>query len=137
MQLQLLGLAAVLLIVWLYVRRRTAAREAQEAAKAVRARNPADTRYHAVSIKFGSNACAAAKKMAGERFLAGQAPQIPLPGCTSVNCECRFVHHDDRRVGRDRRSPFGSGSIGGGTGRFDQERRQRPDRRKSADTEPF
>ena len=132
MQLELLGLVAVLLIAWLYLRRRSAARQAQEAA-AARPKKVADSTYHAVSIKFGKDACAAAKNMSGHRFLASEAPRIPLPGCDVAVCECRFTHHQDRRTGKDRRSPFGRGSIGGGTGRFDKERREKSDRRKSAD----
>lgn len=135
MQLQWLGLAAVLLIAWLYLRRRSAAREALEASAASEAhhRKAVDTRWHAVSIKFGKDACAAAKGMTGQRFLASDAPQLPLPGCDAAVCDCRFTHHQDRRSGRDRRSPFGAGSIGGGTGRFDAERRQTSDRRKRPD----
>jgi hypothetical protein len=135
--MKLLGLAVVLLIVWLYLRRRSAARQAQEAL-AARPRKIEDTTYHAVSLKFGKDACAAAKSMTGHRFLASEAPQVPLPGCDAALCECRFTHHKDRRSGKDRRSPFGRGSIGGGTGRFDAERRQSTDRRKSADADdPF
>ena len=136
MQLQLLALAAVLLIIWLYLRRRNEAGKAKEAAAATVAKAE-DTTYHAVSIKFGKNACAAAQAMTGQRFLAGEAPTIPLAGCDAAACECRFTHHKDRRSGKDRRSPFGAGSIGGGTGRFDAERRQKSDRRKSADDDLF
>jgi hypothetical protein len=136
MQLKLLGLAAILLIVWFFLRRRSEARKAQEAVSASKKKS-IHTAYHAVSIKFGKDACAAAKSLTGERFLASEAPQIPLPGCDAPACECRFTHHKDRRSGKDRRSPFGRGSIGGGTGRFDAERRQMSDRRKSADDEPF
>ena len=132
MQLELLGLAALLLVAWLYLRRRAAAREAQKAVTVTR-KKAEDTTYHAVSIKFGRDACAAAKGITGERFLATEAPRIPLPGCDAAVCECRFTHHKDRRSGKDRRSPFGAGSVGGGTGRFDAERRQQADRRKSDD----
>ena len=133
MLLELLGLVVVLLIAWLYLRRRSAARQAQEAAATSRPRKAADTSYHAVSIKLGKDACAAAKNMTGHRYLASEAPRIPLPGCDAAVCECRFAHHEDRRSGKDRRSPFGRGSIGGGTGRFDKERREKSDRRRSAD----
>jgi len=136
MQLQLLGLAAVLLVIWLYLRRRSEARQAQEVAATSKTKAQ-DTTYHAVSIKFGKNACAAAKQLSGQRFLASKAPQIPLPDCDVAACECRFTHFRDRRSGKDRRSPFGTGSIGGGTGRFDAERRQKTDRRKSADEDLF
>lgn len=132
MQLKLLGLAAVILIGWLYLRRRSEARKAPEVT-AAKTKKVEDTSFHAVSIKFGKNACAAAKGMTGQRFLASEAPSLPLRDCDVATCECRFTHHKDRRSGKDRRSPFGAGSVGGGTGRFDAERRQKSDRRKSHD----
>ncbi len=91
-----------------------------------------DSRYHAVSIRFPANACAAAKQMAGVRHMASEAPPLPLPGCTAARCECRYVHHDDRRSGKDRRSPFAAGGLAGSTGKFDMERRDGADRRRDA-----
>jgi hypothetical protein len=89
--------------------------------------------YHTVSIKPGAYACSEASDIAGQRFLATEAPEIPLPGCTSSNCECRFVHHNDRRSGKDRRSPFTSGGIAATTGRFREERRKGSERRDDSD----
>ena len=89
--------------------------------------------YHAVSIKPGAYACNEANEIAGQRFLAKEAPEIPLPGCTSSNCECHFVHHNDRRTGKDRRSPFTSGGIAAATGKFAEERRQGKERRDDSD----
>jgi hypothetical protein len=132
MQLEWLVLAAVLVIAWLFLRRRSAARSTKEPAAANEGKTE-DTKFHAVSIRYGKDACAAAKSVTGQRFLADEAPRLPLPRCDAAVCECRFAHHKDRRSGHDRRSPFGGGSIGGGTGRFDQERRTAPDRRKNAD----
>ena len=60
---------------------------------------------------------------------------LPLNNCDAAKCSCRFVHHEDRRSGKDRRSPFGSGGMGAVTGRFEQERRQGGDRRKHDDPE--
>ncbi len=88
--------------------------------------------YHAVSVKPGAYACSEANDIAGQRFLATEAPEIPLPGCTSSNCECRFVHHNDRRSGKDRRSPFTSGGIAAATGKFREERRQGTERRNDS-----
>jgi hypothetical protein len=82
------------------------------------------TSFHAVSIKPGAYACTQANELAGERFLATEAPEVPLEGCTSTNCECHFVHHTDRRTGKERRSPFTSGGMAAGTGKYEQERRQ-------------
>jgi hypothetical protein len=84
--------------------------------------------FHAVSIKLGPNACGPAQEMTGKRFLSGAAPRIPLPDCNVLECKCRFVHHNDRRAGDDRRSPFGQG-LTGTTGTFQKEQRQRKGRR--------
>jgi LPXTG-motif cell wall-anchored protein len=128
MQLTLLGAALVLLIVWLFLRRR------RDAAQSPAQKAPEDkgrSAYHAVSIKFDEGACEAAKAMGGRRFLANAAPRLPLPECDALECRCRFVHHADRRSGRDRRSPFAAAGYGGGTGSFEKERRGTSGRRKS------
>lgn len=114
-----------------YRRRRTLQQTAVE--RPERRVTKSDSRYHAVSIRFEANACAAAKELAGTRFLATEAPILPLPECDSSGCKCRFVHHPDRRSGKDRRSPFAAGGIPGGTGKFDTERRAGKDRRHDAD----
>jgi hypothetical protein len=63
--------------------------------------------YHAVSIETGSRACAAAQAIEGQRFLSTAAPMLPLKGCGSTTCQCRYVHHNDRRNNqRDRRVNF-------------------------------
>ena len=53
--------------------------------------------YHAVNIEFDLAACPAVQSMANEYFLAGEAPQIPLPECTSAACHCKYIHHKGRR----------------------------------------
>ena len=55
-------------------------------------------KYHAVSIKPGAYACSAANEIAGQRFLATEAPNLPLPGCDAAECDCHFTHHNDRRT---------------------------------------
>jgi hypothetical protein len=81
--------------------------------------------YHAVSILTGPNACEASRRFKGMRFLSQQAPRLPLPTCTSAQCDCRFRHHNDRRAGPRRRSDQGMMS-----GLFDgNERRRRGGRR--------
>ena len=128
-------LVVVLLVViagLLYYRRRQAQQQI-ESAKRERRVASSDSRFHAVSIRFEANACAAAKALAGTRFLASEAPKRPLASGDSVSCQCRFVHHQDRRSGKDRRSPFAAGGIPGGTGKFDAERRAGNDRRHDAD----
>jgi hypothetical protein len=63
-----------------------------------------DNPYRAVSIRFRSNACEAVKRLAGKRFLTPEVPPLPLPRCRCERCECRYLHHADRRRGEDRRS---------------------------------
>ncbi len=90
--------------------------------------------YHAVSVRLGESACLAAKTIEGKRFLAKEAPQLPLAECSSIEtCRCRFIHHEDRRTGRDRRSPFAPGHADSGTIRVEKERRSGTDRRDDAD----
>ena len=91
------------------------------------------SKYHAVSIKPGAYACSAANDLAGDRFLASEAPSLPLPGCDAADCDCHFTHHKDRRTGKDRRSPFTSGGIAAATGTFAGERRKGEERRDDLD----
>ena len=122
----------VLLLIWLFLRRR-GAQASQQPDPAARSRSRKSTEYHAVSIRFDSKACKAAREMEGRRFLSSAAPRLPLPDCDVFECTCRFIHHQDRRSGRDRRSPFGPGGISGSTGKYEQEQRKGEDRRKSDD----
>ena len=94
-------------------------------------RKAGNTKFHAVSIRLGSNACTAAKEMQGERFLASEAPQMPLPDCDVTDCQCRFAHYKDRRTKDDRRNPY-SGTMGITTGKLKQEQRTGKDRRESS-----
>ena len=135
MQATLLWLAVALLIGWLFIRHRNKTAEKQEPASL---KDTGSTAYHAVSIKFDKNACEAAKAMEGKRFLSSAAPRLPLPECNALECRCHFLHYKDRRMRRDRRSPFAAAGFGdGGTGTFEKERRERPDRRKSDDLDEF
>ena len=134
------GIAILLLIgLWAFVRRREAkANEASKTPARVRIRSQAEvaqksTPYHAVSIAFAAGACAAAKALEDERFLSGAAPRLPLPDCVAVECQCRFLHHSDRRRGSDRRAEFPRGFGGVDTGKFEVDRRERSDRRKDVE----
>ncbi|NIL93414.1 MAG: hypothetical protein GTO71_02985 [Woeseiaceae bacterium] len=124
-------LLLLLLFIWLFIRRRQAASMVQEKPSVPVSQK--NTVYHAVSIKFESNACMAAREMEGMRFLSAAAPRLPLPDCNVLECNCRFVHHKDRRSGKDRRSPFAASGFGGGTGSFEQEKRKGRDRRSHDD----
>lgn len=59
--------------------------------------------YHAVSIKAGAGCPRTAQVYGDQRFLSGEAPPLPQPTCNARACQCRYVHHEDRRDGTDRR----------------------------------
>jgi hypothetical protein len=69
------------------------------------ASRPVSEPYHAVSIKPGLKCCQAARQFGNHRFLSAKAPRLPLPGCDSAQCTCRYTHFADRRTGLDRREP--------------------------------
>jgi hypothetical protein len=86
---------------------------------------PDRTQFHAVSIIPGDNACAAAYRFTGQRFLSARAPRLPLPSCDSAVCTCRYRHHKDRRSGPRRHSDMGmmSGMYNGSERRRSRGRR--------------
>ncbi|MGI9232289.1 MAG: hypothetical protein ACR2RD_01545 [Woeseiaceae bacterium] len=129
----LLVLALLLSVAWLILRIRRD--KAERAADRLPGPKKLDTTsaFHAVSLKYSSTACDAAKAMTGRRFLSGAAPRLPLPGCDAMECRCGFAHHSDRRSGKDRRNPFNPATLAGGTGTFKVERRNRRDRRRSTE----
>jgi len=134
MQMTIFVGVVVVLLVWLFLRRRDQAEDSPATAAPKRHDN---TAYHAVSIKFDANACNAAKEMAGRRFLSSAAPRLPLPDCNALECRCRFAHHKDRRAGKDRRSPFSATKYSDGTGSFEKERRENLERRTNADPDEY
>jgi hypothetical protein len=124
---------AVLVLIFVYIRSKRSTTDDRPATSRPR-KSAASSEFHAVSIKFASNACSAAKSLEGKRFLSTAAPRIPLPDCDVLECKCRFIHHRDRRQGGDRRNPYTAG-FGGETGKHPVEQRKQPDRRK--DPDPF
>lgn len=84
------------------------------------------TTHSAVVLQFNSkHACPQVKRLQGQRFLATEAPLIPLPHCNSQQkCECRYLHYADRRVDFRRDSDLGLPSRP-----IEQERRKQKDRR--------
>ena len=61
--------------------------------------------YHCVAIHHQAGACAAVKRVSGQRFLSKEAPPIPLPACDAASCRCRYLHFEDRRRNGERRNP--------------------------------
>ena len=124
----LMGVLVLLVLLWFV--RRSAKKENVRPDEHRKAATVKNTKFHAVSIRFAPNACAAAKAMEGRRFLSSAAPKIPLPDCDAEVCECKFKHHADRRARRDRRNAWGHGLIGSSTGSYPKEQRKGGDRRK-------
>ena len=120
-----------LLAVWLLLRRRRSAESTAD--RPVTGASTPTTAYHAVSIKFSSNACSAARDLDGRRFLSSAAPKLPLAECDALQCKCRFVHHKDRRAGKDRRSPFAPSGYSSATGSHQVEQREGKERRARRD----
>ena len=84
--------------------------------------------FQAVGVVPCAQACSAAAVVRGQRFLARQAPRLPLFGCDhSASCQCRFEKFQDRRH-RQQRLPFNNphGLSFGGV-----EKRRDPGRRKT------
>ncbi len=123
----------ILALVFFFVRRK-GSEPAPRSPAARLAKPSANSEFHAVSIRFLSSACSAAKSLEGKRFLSSAAPRIPLPECDVMECKCRFVHHTDRRERDDRRNPYAAGIVGE-TGKHPQEQGHGPERRK--DPDPF
>jgi hypothetical protein len=64
--------------------------------------------YHSVSVVCDEGACEAARKLGQRRFLANEAPLLPLRPCTVKSCRCRYAHYPDRREDDLRRNPYGT-----------------------------
>lgn len=103
--------------------RQSAPPAARRGATSVRQR----TRWRAVKIAPGLMACDAVQKLGDRVFLASESPHLPLGNCALGDCNCRYVHLDDRRSGGDRRIDLGS--LGSYLPNNRSERRQRADRR--------
>jgi hypothetical protein len=92
------------------------------------AKRGARSSYHCVEVRTGTPACEAAQHLGNARFLSGEAPGLPVPGCSEQHCTCSYVHHDDRRDD-DRRNPYGQWANLPLT--IKRERRSRTERRQS------
>jgi hypothetical protein len=65
-------------------------------------------RFQAISIYRGVVACDMARKFGEHRFLAKDAPPLPLTGCSMrERCQCRYIKHRDRRGESRRLVDFG------------------------------
>ena len=63
--------------------------------------------FQAIAIYRGLEACDMARKFSEHRFLAREAPTLPLQGCTmSQTCLCRYLKFRDRRAEARRLNDF-------------------------------
>jgi len=59
----------------------------------------ASNRWHAVAVRPKGECCEAVQACRVERFLAAEAPRLPLENCSnSDTCSCVYKHHADRRA---------------------------------------
>ena len=94
-----------------------------------RAINQTALPYHGVSIRPTKDSCGSARNLQDQRFLAREAPRLPLPNCDAAVCQCRYSHFEDRREG-DRRSLHAL-QRGLSSGPGNMEHRSGSDRRRS------
>ncbi|HKE96871.1 MAG TPA: hypothetical protein VKB34_21365 [Povalibacter sp.] len=85
------------------------------------------SRFQAVALYRGVQACARAMELCDQRFLLRDARPLPLPECTMPHrCECRYLRFKDRRAGARRLTGFGASRV-----RVEPERRKLKGRRGS------
>ena len=91
------------------------------------------TPYRATLVTSKDGACDAAKAIAGTMFLdsEGVTPGLPLSDCDVSQCECRYVHRDDRRDSDDddRRLPAVRTELYDRTGNINRRQSSRGRRR--------
>lgn len=87
--------------------------------------------FHCVAVRRGPSACSAARRLSGARFLAREAPLLPLPGCDALACQCRYLHFDDRREDERRHTHALRRGLVSADDNFD--RRSLVDRRRPAE----
>ena len=80
-------------------------------------------------LEMGQPGCEAAQAILGRQYTFDEAPQLPLEGCTSAMCTCRFKGLKNRRTQQRRNHAERRVEI-----RFEKEkpdRRSRKNRRRS------
>ena len=56
--------------------------------------------WAATSVLPNKNSCEAARAVKSVRYLAAEAPRLPLPDCSSPgSCSCVYRKYPDRRAG--------------------------------------
>jgi hypothetical protein len=82
---------------WL-IARRPKPREPNPQLRAKEGRSRQGGRFGAVQIRARLGACRAAQLLQGQRFLAKDAPPLPLRECSAARCACTFSKMPDRRT---------------------------------------
>jgi hypothetical protein len=59
--------------------------------------------YECVMIRPCLEGCAAVTEQKKCLYSADQVPELPLPGCDTRKCSCRYQYRKDRRDNEDRR----------------------------------
>jgi len=90
-------------------------------------KHPATDPYRAISLACDSEFCEEMGVLGGRRFLIDDAPDIPLQQCSSGTCDCRYIHHEDRRGITDRRLAARRVEEGGAPDRRDLRGRRKSD----------
>ena len=110
-------------VLWLASRREAPPKQAQMSPRA-----KVGGRFSAVEIRPRVGACAAALQLRGRRFLAKNAPALPLRECSAGHCSCRFSKLPDRRTEGRRLEHEGLSAVLFLT----MDRRSKRDRRRAA-----
>jgi hypothetical protein len=89
--------------------------------------------YQAAGITSNNSncACEAVKQIEGIRFLAREAPILPLQDCTSPQCTCSYARYRDRRGFNGDRRAIASQRQGQRSGKVDNNRTLHDGRRTS------
>jgi hypothetical protein len=90
--------------------------------------------YQCVTIRPCLEACMAAAEQQDRRYLAAEVPDLPLSGCDSGECYCRYQYHEDRRENENRRFSLTQfNAIESRTGGHERRSPEKVDRRKSTE----
>jgi hypothetical protein len=84
--------------------------------------------WKAIAVVPGENCCQWARVCNGKRFLIPEVPRLPLQGCDSRHCQCKYRHFEDRRA-----TPRRSTERGGFPKHVDTDRRAAACRRTEVD----
>ena len=65
--------------------------------------------FHAVAIRSDDLVlcCKTVTPLLGQRYLAEEAPRLPVDGCSNPACGCAYEHYSDRRTQLRRDSDVG------------------------------